>query len=199
MPKRDAAYMERQRERIARAALEVFLEKGLYEASMRDICAAAGVSTGGLYNLFPTRSDVVIAARYYDLIDSALLPPADDWTGYVAALAAAYCSRDKKDVQRRRLSLQFAAEVSQMERNPEGLPVLYDLQRRQLKANLQAVAERGQVSLPYGLERTVEVHAQIALGANFRLSNDLDLSVEEAVAIMADGLAATAGYTGART
>jgi len=39
----------------------------------------------------------------------------------------------------------------------------------------------------------VEIHAQVALGASYRLSNDLDLTVEAAVTILEDGLAATAG------
>ena len=48
MPKRDAAYMRAQREMIARAALQVLLEKGVYDTSLRDICKAAGVSMGAI-------------------------------------------------------------------------------------------------------------------------------------------------------
>lgn len=193
MPKRDAAYMNDQRQLIARAVLEVLLEKGVYDTSLRDMCERAEVSVGAFYNHFPTKADAIVAARYLDLTENTFLPPASNWQEYVAAIATAFCSRDKLALQRRRLSLQFAAEILQMEHKPQGLPAVYDVQREFMRSNLQAVFDRGEVSLPFGLERTLEIHAQLALGASYRLSNDLDLTVEAAVAILEDGLAATAG------
>lgn len=193
MPKRDAAYMNDQRQLIARAVLEVLLEKGVYGTSLRDMCERAEVSVGAFYNHFPTKADAIVAARYLDLTENNFLPPASNWREYVGAIAAAFCSRDKLALQRRRLSLQFAAEILQMEHKPQGLPAVYHVQREFMRANLQAVFDRGEVSLPFGLERTIEIHAQIALGASYRLSNDLDLTVEAAVSILEDGLAATAG------
>ncbi len=76
---------------------------------------------------------------------------------------------------------------------PEGLPQIIDVQRRSISANLKAILDRGEISMPFGLEQTVEIHAQLGLGASYRLSNDPDLTVESAVMILEDGLAATAG------
>jgi AcrR family transcriptional regulator len=193
MPKRDAAYMSDQRRSIARAVLAVLLEKGVYDTSLREMCERADVSIGAFYNHFPTKADAIVAARYLDLTENIFIPPASNWREYVASYAEAFCSRDKHQLQRRRLSLQFAAEILQMQRNLEGLPAVYDVQRDFMRANLKAVFDGGEVSLPFGLERTVEIHAQIGLGASYRLSNDLDLTVEAAVSILEDGLAATAG------
>jgi AcrR family transcriptional regulator len=193
MPKRDEAYMAGQRDRITRGALAVLMEKGVYETSLRDICARAGVSIGAFYNLFPTKAEAIVAARYLDLTETRFIPKANDWRGYVASLVTAFCSRDEQALRRRRISLQFAAEILLMERNPGGQPAIIDVQARQMAENLQAVFDKGEVSLPFGLDRTVEIHAQIALGASYRLSNDLDLTVEEAASLLEDGLAATAG------
>ena len=193
MPKRDDAYMSNQRDMIARAALEVLLEKGVYETSLRDMCERAAVSIGAFYNHFPTKADAVVAARYLDLTENNFIAPASNWREYVASMAKAFCGREKRDLQRRRLSLQFAAEILLMDRKLEGLPAVYDVQRVAMSANLKAVFARGEISLPFGLERTVEIHAQIGLGASYRLSNDLDLTVEKAVAVLKDGLAVTAG------
>lgn len=195
MPKRSAIYMDGQRELIARATLEVLMENGIYNASLRSICSRAGVSFGAFYNLFPTKEDAIVAARYLDLTESEMkrLPPVSDWQSYVANIIASFCGREEKDLRRRRISLQFAAELLMMEKAPEGAPVLLDVQRSQMAANLASVLERGEISLPLGLDRTVEIHAQLGLGASYRLSNDRTFSVAEILAALEDGLAATAG------
>lgn len=195
MPKRSAAYMAGQRELIARAVLEILMEKGIYEASLREICTRAGVSFGAFYNLFPTKEDAIVAARYLDLTEYELgdLPTVSDWPSYVIYMTASFCGRGEGDLRRRRISLQFAAEMLMMERAPEDAPILLDLQRRQMAANLKTVFDRGEITLPMGFERTVEIHAQIGLGASHRLSNDRTFDITEILAALEDGLATTAG------
>jgi AcrR family transcriptional regulator len=183
--------MEGQREMIARAALEVLLAKGLHEASLREICAQAGVSIGAFYNHFATKTDAIIAARTLDLAPGELA--ATTWAGYVDFITQVYCSRDPDRLRRRRLSLQFAAELLTMKESPPGLSQIYDVQRQQLRSCLQAIQTNGEAPLPLGLDRTVEIHAMLALGASYRLSNDLDLPVTEAEAILVQGLRISAG------
>lgn len=194
MPKRDDAYMERQRELIARAALEVLLEKGLHDASLREICAQADVSVGAFYNHFPTKTDAIVAARVIDVAEVSAVPPAKNWAEYVAFVGETFCSRDPQRLRRRRLSLQFAAELLNMTENPKGLSEIYEVQRRQMRDSLSAVHQAGEVTLPLGLDQTVEVHAMLALGASYRVSNDVDLSIEEALATLTSGLRSTAGF-----
>ncbi len=191
MPKRDEAYMERQRDLIARAALEVLLAKGLYDASLREICAQAGVSIGAFYNHFPTKTDAIVAARALDLAQGEVI--ATTWTDYIGFVADVFCSRDPERLRRRRLSLQFAAELLSMQESPAGLSEIYQVQRKQMRASLKAISENGEALLPLGLDRTVDIHAMMALGASYRLSNDLDLSVDDAVKTLEEGLRTTAG------
>ena len=195
MPKRSAAYMKGQHDLIARAALDVLMEKGIYEASLREICTRAGVSFGAFYNIFPTKEDAIVAARYLDLTEFELgdLPTVSDWKSYVLYMIASFCGRDESDLRRRRISLQFAAEMLMIESAPEGAPILLEVQRKQMAANLKIVFDRGEITLPMGFERTVEVHAQIGLGASHRLSNDRTFDTTEILAALEEGLAATAG------
>ncbi len=195
MPKRSEAYMSGQRDLVAKAAYEVMLEKGLHEASLRDICSRAGVSIGAFYNLFPTKADAIVASRLLNLTAQPRLPAVKSWDDYVAYLVGQYCSRDPKSLQRQRLALQFAAEILQLESNPAGLREIYDAQRKQLTIYLGELHANGAISLPFGLEQTVEIHALLALGASYRLANDLDLSVDAAATILATGLAGTAGVS----
>ncbi len=195
MPKRSAAYMAGQRDMIARAAREVLMEKGIYEASLREICTRAGVS---FYNIFPTKEDAIVAARYLDLTEYELgdLPPVSDWQSYVEYMVASFCGRSESDLRRRRVSLQFAAEMLMIDSPPEGAPMLLDVQRKQMATNLKAVFDSGEIALPMGLDRTVEIHAQLGLGASHRLSNDRTFAVADILAALEAGLAATAGRAG---
>lgn len=71
--------MQAQRDNIARAALDVLIEKGYHETTLRDICRAAGVSNGALYSYFPTRDSVIIAACLIDHVRARELPVPTTW------------------------------------------------------------------------------------------------------------------------
>jgi AcrR family transcriptional regulator len=64
MPARDAKYMENERRKIAAAAYEAALEKGLAQTSLRDICNSAGVTMGGFYVHFKSKTEAIVAAFY---------------------------------------------------------------------------------------------------------------------------------------
>lgn len=83
--RRDA---ERNRQRILKAASEVFNERGL-EVSLDEIARYAGVGVGTVYRRFPTKEELV-EALFVDRIDSvaaiaadALQAP-DPWSGLVS-------------------------------------------------------------------------------------------------------------------
>ena len=84
------------RERIVRAAMELFGEKGYQSTSVNDVLARAGVNTGSVYHFFPGKQDVLLAVltAYRDGIDAMLLTPAwgtiDDPIERVFALLARY-------------------------------------------------------------------------------------------------------------
>src|SRR3954471_18297792 len=69
------------RERIVRAAMELFWAKGYGSTSIADILARGQVNSGSLYHFFPAKQDLLIAVldAYRDGIGPMLLEPA--WEG----------------------------------------------------------------------------------------------------------------------
>lgn len=57
---------------ILQAALQCFLARGFHQTSMRDIALAAGVSLGNLYNHYPGKDALILAAAALE--DDALAP-----------------------------------------------------------------------------------------------------------------------------
>lgn len=196
MPKRNEKYMRDQRDAIAQAALDVLVENGVYETSLRDICKAASISIGALYTHFKTKDEAIVAACALDFTESRNEPLTRDWPEYVRSLSeglVAVRQQGSRQRKRFRLSLQFVAELSQMERTPEGLAEIYQSVREMLVRNLRHLHSTGAVSLPLGLEKTADIHFQLFRGAHYQVASDPDLDAEYVVSILRDGLAFTAG------
>jgi len=63
------------REQVVQAALTVFAMKGYAATSMDDLCMASGLSKGGLYHHFPTKSAILSSVVDRLAESGALLPP----------------------------------------------------------------------------------------------------------------------------
>lgn len=197
MPKRDSGYMTRQRERIAQAALDVLLEKGVSETSLRDICKAAGISIGALYTHFATKEELIVAACMIDHEEMRDRPLPEDWPAYLKMIRnEAGEEMEARSRKRVRVSLQFVAEISQMDRNPEGLSGIYLLYRGWIRGCLQELMRGEVIDLPFGLERTIEMHMQLIAGAVYQLASDRDLNPDHVMEALQCALAVTAGFRG---
>jgi len=83
MPKLHDRDMDKNRERIERAAIRVFTRLGFHGTSVRDLAKAAGVSMGNLYNYYPTKDDLFrrVIERFESKIEGQrqkALGPLDD-------------------------------------------------------------------------------------------------------------------------
>lgn len=58
MPKLRDPQIEKNQEKIERAALRLFIQRGFYGTSVRDIAKGAGVSLGNLYNYYRTKEQL---------------------------------------------------------------------------------------------------------------------------------------------
>ncbi len=67
---------QRSRERILVAALQLFSSQGYRATSVRDIAAAAGVSTGNVYHHFPDKETIFLTLldQYWTAIEDPALP-----------------------------------------------------------------------------------------------------------------------------
>ena len=198
MPKRDAAYMYAQRDFIARAALECMLEKGIFETSLRDICLRAGVSIGALYIHFATKEDVIMAACALDHQRSAEQKPHGNWSSYIRAIKRQkFAIRDRRFLERWRLSLQFASQIALMgDSSPSSLAVLYEQFIVPIRASLERMHDLGVVSLPLGLEATAGTHSRLLFGTVYMILTNKDVDQKNAWDELVSALALTAGYSG---
>ena len=193
MPKRDENYMRTQREAIAKAALGVLIEKGYYEASLRDICRAAGISNGAFYTHFATREEVVVAACAVDHAIQADNALPKTWDEYAGDMLDEQFEPGTYASKRFRLSLQFVAELTQMNTNPEGLSTIFAIYRDNLSRALMRLKENGIVALPLGVEVTTDLHLQLFTGAQYQIGSNKDSDREAVAGALRKGLALTAG------
>ena len=63
------------RERIVRAAIDVFAEAGFVGARMNDIAARAGVAVQTVYFVFHTKAELLSACFDYAVLGPERLPP----------------------------------------------------------------------------------------------------------------------------
>ncbi len=74
MPKLREPQVEKNQEKIEQAALRLFIQRGFYGTSVRDIAKGAGVSLGTLYNYYRTKEQLFQSlVRRYEAKMAALL------------------------------------------------------------------------------------------------------------------------------
>lgn len=172
MPKRDARYMEEQREMIARAALRCMLEKGVAATSTREVCNYAGISKGALYVHFKTREDIIVAAAEYH--GWLRLDPVDSWADYEERILSLTDPVATSETHRQLMavSYEFLSELVRDDLRLQGVNAQWDAVYLFYRSSLQAMHERGEIALPLGLEPTVRLHIQIQTGAMYCLLSD---------------------------
>jgi AcrR family transcriptional regulator len=195
MPKRDAAYMENQRELIAQAALDVMLEKGVYGTSLRDICQQAGCSIGALYIHFKTKEEVMVAAFALDNVTRYDRPAAESWAEYEESARHVRDFMDNpRELRRSRLSLQFVADMALASENPPGLTQIYVDHVLGIRESLKRIHAAGEIILPMGLDQTVALHSSMFMGTQYMIMSNRDLDIKAMVEGLVQGLALTAGF-----
>jgi AcrR family transcriptional regulator len=61
MPRVSPQHEQAVRDRIVRAAIGVFAERGFHRATMQDVVRASGLSVGAIYTYFRSKSDLILA------------------------------------------------------------------------------------------------------------------------------------------
>ena len=88
-----SAYHPRRDELLAVAA-RIFSARGYVGASLREICAAAGILPGSMYHHFRSKEDLFVSVhaegfrRLNEVVDRALAGKADPWVRLEAAIGA---------------------------------------------------------------------------------------------------------------
>lgn len=172
MPKRDARYMEEQREMTARAALRCILEKGLAATTTRAVCAYAGISKGALYTHYRTREDLIIAVLELEAFLN--LDPVDNWADYEKRILSLIDPIAADETLRLLMSAsyEFLSEIIRANLSLPKLDAEWDANYHFYRESLRVMHERGEISLPLGLDPTMRLHIQIQAGAIYCLLAD---------------------------
>ncbi len=88
---------KRTKERISRSALQLFVEKGITEATIRDISLAAGVAEGTLYRHYASKDDLawqLFATNFMAFARElqALARAGDGFKARLAAMVRQFCA-----------------------------------------------------------------------------------------------------------
>jgi AcrR family transcriptional regulator len=113
MPKVTEEHLEARRNQIIGAAAECFIEKGFKKTSMRDICRAAELSPGAIYNYFSSKDKIVEAiAQVSQENNVGMIASAAEDENPLWGVAKAFFSmaRDPACIQSTGLSLELFAE-----------------------------------------------------------------------------------------
>src|SRR4026208_565378 len=120
MPRVSAQHEQAVRDRIVRAAIEVFAEHGFHRATMQDIVRKSGLSVGAIYTYFKSKSELILAGC--DLITDQELGELRERLGAVNR------SRARADYRERSATaLGFFFDQFEEQRSGSGTSVLMTL------------------------------------------------------------------------
>lgn len=141
----DPALTERRKQEILAAAAACFVRSGFHQSNMQAICAASGLSPGGLYRYFPSKDAIILAiaekqrSAHQDLA-AALSAGGSALTTLLSA--SVRLAEGASDPEQARLALEAMAEAG---RNP-AVGETFRAQDRQLVDAMTAAFERGQAN-----------------------------------------------------
>jgi TetR/AcrR family transcriptional regulator, repressor for uid operon len=183
MPKVSPEHLEARRHQILDAALTCFDRAGFHGASMQDIVAEVGLSTGAVYRYFSSKEEIIEAlaeerhAKEAALINEAL--QIDDPSAAMHRLADLYFDwlTDPDEQRRRRLGVQIWAEAVHNDRLRAAVQAGAD-QRRLLTGLLERAKDQQLLSPDADADAMTRVY--LALFQGFLVQQawqpDLDVS-----------------------
>jgi AcrR family transcriptional regulator len=185
MPKRDAAHMDAQSEKIIRAAIECIGDTGIERTSVADICRKASLSAGALYVHFSNKDEIILAALRYGTMTESTLPGTWRQLKAMASSLDSQLGLDIKTVVRVRLHLH--AESAHAGKLHDVYKPFLEESVRLLAHRLQQFADNGEIGLRMDARQTA---LSISAFIDGMLWNALatDQSLEETKVALADGL-----------
>lgn len=196
MRTRDAALELQRKTEILEAAARCFIEKGVHQTTIRDICSAASLSAGALYHYFPSKAEIVLAladAEYAELrLLTSRIEAAPELLGALKELIADLIKRIA-DPCYGRLLLEVASEAA---RNPAVMERLNE-QEESLQQAMRTLVRKGQkagqVDKTLNPDAVVHVLSALVDGLTFRAAFEPGFNpskVEKTVWVMLERLLA---------
>lgn len=122
---------DRRREELVRALWRIVTARGIGAVSIREVAKEAGVATGSLRHVFPTRDELVIAAAEQMLTNVTARVGAVSWNQPpLDAIEQILCQTLPLDDERR---VEFAVNLALVAEEP-AVPALADIRLRTYSA-----------------------------------------------------------------
>jgi AcrR family transcriptional regulator len=177
-----------RRAEILAAAERCFIRSGFHQASMHEICVAAGMSPGNLYRYFPSKEALIAGIAERDRAEvGQQFASADLSQGLFAVIEGlAHHHFSERPTEKVLLCTEIMAEAR---RNPEIARILgaFDADVRQWLADLlRAGVERGDVPADVDFDGVVSMLMIIADGVWWRRALDPDFDAQSVLATFMD-------------
>lgn len=181
MPRRSPEYMQNQRLRFCEAAMACFSRKGVTASNLTDICDEAGLSMGALYKHFSSREDLLEAVLQLQLTRRNELLVGKSWTDLRGGIVRYRQQLEQSPFWRELEGVVDWNQRLKSVRIREGRVIL-----EQLRWQLEAYAEAGEIAPPFDLTRTAQLVSVVFSGslANVRASGDLAVSLDDFTAYL---------------
>lgn len=196
-----------RRDQILTAAGEVFAERGLHQARIDDIAAAAGVSKGTVYWYFPSKDEIVLALvdAFYAEAHAGLVHLLDA-PGTVADRLRGYLQSYGAELEQYRhfapLAMEFYALAHRQQRVRDSLERYYSQWSEAAATLLDQGNERGEFHLTdtHAAARTLVELFDGAFLVWTTVPDTVDLTqrIQTAFDLLHDGLTGRAGNAAAQ-
>ncbi len=182
MPKVTKEHLEARRKQIIEAAAECFIEKGFKKTSMRDICRAAKLSPGAIYNYFTSKDKIIEAIaqasqeQNVEIITSAA---EDDNPLWGIAKVFFSMARDPACIRSTGLSLELFAETSVNPQIAKGLRENIDASIVKLAEFVKSEQQRGMINGDLDSEAIAQVIMVLFWGLNILIFLNMKVNIDE--------------------
>lgn len=185
MPKRDAAHMNAQRERILRATIECIALKGVEGMSLSDIRKQSKLSTGAIYTHFASKEEIVAEALRYGVIDILDLP--EDWKSLKRTICGLENQLDFDIETIARLRLHLRAEGTRPGKLHDIYKPILEDAVDMIAQHLAKQAERGEIRLALPARQTA-LAINAFVDGSLWMALSIDRPFEDLKSELSDGL-----------
>lgn len=182
MPKVTEEHLEARRKQIIEAAAECFIERGFKKTSMRDICRAAKLSPGAVYNYFTSKDKIIEAiaqASQEQNVEIIASAAEDDNPLWGVANVFFSMAKDPACIRSTGLTLELFAESSVNPQIAKGLRENINASIGKLAEFVKSEQERGLINSDLDSEAIAQVLMVQFWGLNIMIFIDLKVNIDE--------------------
>ena len=175
-----------RRSAILDAAERCFAQSGFHQASMHDICVAAGMSPGNLYRYFASKEAIIAGIAERNRAEAAAsFSAVANAPSFLDGLAqvARHHMIDSSDA-----TVGLCIEImSESRRNPAIARLFHGIEdeiKKQLVGLLKSAADRGEISPAIDFEAAATMLMVLGDGMSWRRISDRNFDAERALPLM---------------